>query len=252
MTSHTDTPPTDPFAAATTHIDQIADGIYRLATPAPAGQMPGGFLYGQFLIVDDQPLLHHAGPHRMFAATRRAIETLIPFESLRWLSFGHGESDESGAMLDILDAAPDCEVVGGNMIANLVVDDAAPRPARRLGHGETLSLGRHEVMWLDTPHVPHNWEAGMMFETTTRTLLCGDLFTQFGDDHPPVTESDVLAPSEAIRARASYFSNPAGARPVIEQLAALEPAYLATMHGPVWKGDGRAMLLRLADALEGN
>ena len=241
----------NPFADAVTRIDEISPGFYRLATPVPPEHFPGGFSYGQFLIADDEPLLYHAGPRKAFACVKRAVESVMPFEDLRWLSFGHGESDESGAMLDILAAAPGCEVLGGRMLSRLVVDDAAPRPAQVLGHGETRKLGRHEVMWLDTPHLPHNWEAGMMFETTTRTLMCGDLFTLFGTDHPVTTTDDLLAASEALRQKIPYYSNPGAARPKLEEIAALKPAAIAGMHGPVFLGDGGDMLLRLADALEG-
>jgi len=240
----------NPFVGVRTQIDEISPGFYRLATPIAPEHFPGGFSYGQFLIADDEPLLYHAGARRMFGCMKAAVESVLPFDQLRWLSFGHGETDESGAMLDILDAAPGCHVLGGRMLSRLVVDDAAPRPAEVLLHGETRKLGRHEVMWLDTPHLPHNWEAGMMFETTTRTLMCGDLFTLFGNDHPVMTTDDLLEPSEQLRRKVPYYSNPAAARPKLEEIADLKPAYVAGMHGPVWQGDGRDLLLRLADALE--
>lgn len=245
-----------PFAGVETRIDEVAPGIWRLATPVAAKFFPPqGFTYGQFLIYGgegDEPLLYHCGPKRAFPCLKQALAKVSPVEKLRWLSFGHGESDESGAMLEILDAAPDCEVLVGTMLSRLVVNDAAPRPAVVLQHGETKKIGRHEVMWLDTPHLPHNWEAGMMYETTTKTLLCGDLFTQFGDDHPPTSSDDaMLSDSEAVRQRLPYYSNPEAAGPILREIAELKPANLATMHGPVWQGDGRDMLLRLADALEG-
>lgn len=241
----------NPFADSVTQIDELSPGFYRLATPVSPEHFPGGFSYGQFLIVDEEPLLYHAGPRRAFPCVKRAIETVMPFEDLRWLSFGHGESDESGAMLEVLEAAPNARVLGGQMLSRLVVDDAAPRPAEVLNHGETRKLGTHEVMWLDTPHLPHNWEAGMMFETTTRTLMCGDLFTLFGNDHPVTTTDDLLPASEELRQRVPYYSNPSAARPKLEEIAALQPANLAGMHGPVWQCDGREQLLRLADALDG-
>ena len=245
-----------PFAGVETRIDEVADGIWRLATPVAAEHFPpAGFTYGQFLVwgggAADEPLLYHTGPRKMFGCLVAALTQVCPIEKLRWLSFGHGESDESGALLQILDAAPDCEVLVGTMLSRLVVNDASPRPAVVLGHGETRRIGRHEVMWLDTPHLPHNWEAGMMFETTTKTLLCGDLFTLMGDDHPPTTTDDILPASEELRQRLPYYSNPQAARPKLEEIAALGPANIAGMHGPVWQGDGAAMLHRLADALDG-
>ena len=241
-----------PFDGVETQIDEVADGVFRLCTPVAAEHFPpAGFTYGQFLLMGDEPLLYHTGPNRMFGCLTAALEKVCPIEKLRWLSFGHGESDESGAMLKILDAAPGCEVLVGGMLSRLVVNDAAPRPAVVLGHGETRKIGQHEVMWLDTPHLPHNWEAGMMFETTTKTLLCGDLFTLMGDQHPATTTDDILPASEELRQRLPYYSNPQAARPKLEEIAALKPANLAGMHGPVWQGDGAAMLRRLADALDG-
>ena len=239
-----------PFSESKTTVAEITSGIYRIATSVPPKHFPGGFSYGQFLILDEEPLLFHSGPRRMFSCVVRGLEELLPVDKLRWLSFGHGESDESGAMNEILAAAPDCQVVVGQMLANLVVEDAAIRPPRVLQHGETMRLGQHEVMWMDTPHLPHNWEAGLLFETTTRTLMCGDLFTQFGEQHPALTAEDILVPSEAVRGKVNFYSNPNAARPILEELANLEPAYLATMHGPTWQGDGATMLRRLADALE--
>ncbi len=240
----------DPYAESKTTVTEIAPGIHRIATSVPPKHFPGGFSYGQFLIMDKEPLLFHCGGRRLFPCTLRGIEELLPISELRWLSFGHGESDESGAMNEILTAAPDCEVVVGQMLANLVVADAAIRPPRVLQHRETMKLGEREIMWLDTPHLPHNWEAGLLFETTSRILMCGDLFTQFGEEHPPLTTEDILAPSEAVRARVPFYSNPNGARPILEELADLKPAYLATMHGPTWQGDGATMLRRLAEVLE--
>src|SRR5262249_42042475 len=112
-----------------------------------------------------------------------------------------------------------------------------------------LSLGKKKVRWLDAPHLPHNWECGYMFEATTRTLLCGDLFTQGGADHPPLTEGDILGPSEALRQNMGGVALEAHARPLIEKLASTEPSILATMHGSSYRGDGRALLLALASAL---
>jgi flavorubredoxin len=239
----------EPFASVTTRVDEVADGIYRLATPIAPEFFPGGFTYAQFLIADEEPLLYHTGPHKMFPLLVDAMKSVVPIEDLRWLSFGHGEADENGAMLDVLEAAPNAEVVCGQMLSRLVVNDRAPRPAKVLQHRETMKIGQHEVMWLDTPHIPHNWEAGMLFETTTKTLMCGDLFTLFGNDHPPLTDQDILGPAEELRQRVPYFSNAAAAAPVIREIADLRPDFVAGMHAPVWQGDGRTLLLKLADAL---
>jgi hypothetical protein len=130
------------------------------------------------------------------------------------------------------------------------VDDFADRPARPLGDGEVLALGKARVRWLDTPHLPHGWDCGYLFEETTGTLLCGDLFTQPGADNPPLTEGDILGPSEAMREGMDYFAHSEGSRPLFEKVANTEPRTLACMHGSAWAGDGRALLLQLADALD--
>jgi glyoxylase-like metal-dependent hydrolase (beta-lactamase superfamily II) len=140
--------------------------------------------------------------------------------------------------------------VCGQIAAMVSVADFADRPPRGLADGETLELGRHRVRWIDTPHVPHGWECGYLFEERTRTLLCGDLFTQGGAEHAPLTESDILGPSEAMRASLDYFAHGVNTRPSLERLAALAPTTLACMHGSAWRGDGRGLLLKLADRLQ--
>ena len=129
------------------------------------------------------------------------------------------------------------------------VEDLADRPPQALQDGETLALGRHTVQWFDTPHLPHAWECGFLTEESTRTLLCGDLFTQGGADLPALTEADILGPSEAFRKQMDYFSHTTNARAMLEQLATSEPTTLACMHGSAWKGDGAALLRALADEL---
>ena len=131
------------------------------------------------------------------------------------------------------------------------VEDLADRPPRALADGETLSLGTRSVQWFDTPHLPHAWECGFLMEKHTRTLLCGDLFTQGGADLPPLTESDILGPSEAFRAGLDYYSHTKNARAMLERLAAAGPTTLACMHGSTWRGDGAQLLRALADALSG-
>jgi glyoxylase-like metal-dependent hydrolase (beta-lactamase superfamily II) len=129
------------------------------------------------------------------------------------------------------------------------VEDLADRPPRALADGETLGLGRARVRWLDAPHLPHGWECGYLFEETTGTLLCGDLFTQAGATHPPVTEADILGPSEAMRATLDYFAHAPESGALLEKLAATGPRTLACMHGSAWSGDGGRLLRELADAL---
>ena len=234
----------------TTRIDEIADGIHRISTAVAPEAVPGGFTFNQFLIEDEQPLLYHTGPRKLFPAVRAAIERVLPLERLRHVAFSHFEADECGALNDFLAAAPRARPLCGTIAAMISVDDVADRPARALQDGEELSLGRHVVRWLDAPHVPHGWECGHLFETTTRTLFCGDLFTQAGHEHEPLTQADPLAPSEAMRASLDYFAHSPATGPLLEKLAATRPTLLACMHGPSWRGDGAAKLRELAAALE--
>jgi flavorubredoxin len=233
-----------------TRIDEIADHIYRISTPVPPNPgLPTGFSFNQFLIVDDEPLLFHTGLRRIFPFVREAVASVMPVEKLRWVSFSHHEADENGALAEWLTVAPHSAPLCGRIGAMVSIEDAAIRAPRALADGEVLSLGRKKVRWHDTPHVPHGWDAGLLSETTTRTLFCGDLFTQAGADHAPVTEDDIVGPSEAMRSAMDYYSNARAARATIEQLAATEPALLACMHGASFRGDGAAMLRALAKAL---
>lgn len=233
-----------------TRIDEIADGIYRIATPLPPSVVPGGFSFCQYLILDDEPLLFHTGLRRSFAAVRDAIARVIPVERLRWISFSHFEADECGALNEFLAAAPKAEPLCGKIAAMTSVNDVADRPARSMTDGEVLQLGRHTVRWLDTPHLPHAWECGFLMERTTRTLLCSDLFTEGGFDHPPVGTGDILEPSERFRLSLDYFSHTKGARRLLTRLAMEDPTTLARMHGSAWQGEGAKLLMALADRLE--
>lgn len=233
-----------------TNVHEIADGVYRINTPValPGG---GGFSFNQFLIVDEAPLLFHTGPRKMFPLVREAVASVIAVDRLRYVSFSHVEADECGSLNEWLAAAPRAVPLCGQVAAMVSIDDIADRPARVLADGETLSLGKHTVRWFDTPHLPHGWECGFLMEETTRTLFCGDLFTQGGADHPATTEADILAPSEAFRQAMDYYSHTNSARPLLEKLAAAAPTTLACMHGSTFKGDGGELLLALADVLAG-
>lgn len=229
-----------------TQVDEIADGIYRIATPVtlPGG---GGFSFNQYLIVDDAPLLFHTGPRKAFPAVSAAIAKVMPVERLRYIGFSHLEADECGALNEFLAAAPEVQALCGRIAAMTSLSDLADRDPRPLADGETVSLGRHAVTWLDTPHVPHGWDCGFMMEASTATLLCGDLFTQGGADHPALTEADILGPSEAFRQPLDYFAHGPNTRTQLERLAALNPRTLACMHGSAWTGDGAGLLRALAD-----
>jgi flavorubredoxin len=235
---------------AGTRIDEIAESIYRISTSVPPNPaLPGGFTFNQFLIVDEESLLFHTGMRRIFPLVREAVASVMPVDKLRWISFSHLEADESGSLVEWLAAAPGATPLCGRLGAMLSVEDAAGRVPRALADGETMALGRKRVRWFDTPHVPHGWDAGYLSETSTRTLFCGDLFTQAGAQPAPVTESDVIAPSEAMRAAMDYYSNPRAAAAQIERLAATEPTLLACMHGASYQGDGGAALRSLAKIL---
>jgi len=233
---------------STTTVHEIAEGIYRISTPSTV--VPGGFTFNQYLVTGDEPLLFHTGPRKLFPAVRDAVAALLPVERLRWLGLSHFEADECGALNEFLAVAPHAQAVGSRTSIMVSVNDVADRPGRALADGETLELGGHAVRWFDTPHLPHAWETGYFFEDRTRTLLCGDLFTQFGADHAPMTESDILGPSEAGRRRLDYYAHAPTTRPMLERLAAERPTTLACMHGSAWRGDGAALLRALADAIE--
>ncbi|MFI5317799.1 MAG: MBL fold metallo-hydrolase [Myxococcota bacterium] len=233
-----------------TRVDEIADGIYRISTPVPPESFPGGFTFNQFLIDDDEPLLFHTGLRRMFPLVREAVESVLPVARLRHVSFSHFEADECGALNEFLGAAPRAAPLCGQLAADISVRDVADRAPRTLADGDAVALGRHEVRFIYAPHVPHAWECGYLFETRTRTLLCGDLYTQGGHEHVPLTESDILGPSEAMRAQLDYFAHAPGSRAILERLAGLAPSTLACMHGAAWRGDGARQLRALADSLD--
>lgn len=232
-----------------TNVNEIAAGIYRISTPVGPDLIPGGFTFNQYLIVDDQPLLFHTGLRKMFPLVREAVASVIPVERLRHISFSHVEADECGALNQWLAAAPDSVPLCGRVAASVSIEDLADRMPRAIADGEVLSLGKHSVQWFDAPHLPHAWECGFLMEKSTNTLLCGDLLTQPGEHPPPITEGDILGPSEAFRARMDYYSQTKNARGMIERLAAAKPTTMACMHGSAWRGDGAALLQALADAL---
>jgi flavorubredoxin len=230
-----------------TRVDEIADGIYRLSTLVPEIAAPAGFTFNQFVVKADEPLLFHCGPRQMFPLVSEAAASVVPLDQLRWITFGHVESDECGSMNDWLAAAPRAEVAHGMIGCMVSLNDMADRPPRALADGEVMDLGGKRVRHLDTPHVPHAWEARVLYEESTNTLLCGDLGTQVGDG-APVTEDDVVGP--AMETEEMFLAScltPTTA-PTIRKLAELQPTTLAIMHGSSFSGDGRATLNALADA----
>ncbi len=233
-----------------TNVHEIAPQIFRISTPIPPSQMPGGFTFNQILIVDEEPLLFHTGPRRMFPLVREAVAHVLgAVAKLRYVSFSHVEADECGSLNEWLAVAPRAEPVCSQIAAMVQMNDLSDRTPRAMSDGEELTLGQKRVRWLDAPHLPHNWECGYLFESTTKTLLCGDLFTHGGADLPPLTESEVLSPSEAMRKAMGGVAIEAHTRSLIEKLASTEPTTLALMHGSSYRGNGHALLLGLADAL---
>lgn len=230
-----------------TRVDEVADGIFRISTPVTV--VPGGFTFNQYLVVDEETMLFHTGPRRMFPLVSEAVAAVTPLERIRYVGLSHFEADECGALNEFLAAAPRAVPVCGRIAAMVSVDDVADRRALALADGESLSLGRRTVSWVDAPHVPHGWECGFLFERHTRTLLCGDLFTQGGAEHEPLVESDILGPSEAMRGGLDYWAHAESTHDVLERLAGLSPATLACMHGSAWRGDGAALLRALSESL---
>jgi flavorubredoxin len=233
-----------------TTVDQIADGIHRISTPVPPSDaMAAGFTFNQYLIAGDNPLLYHTGPRKMFPLTSQAVASVLPLSTLRYVAFSHVEADECGALNDFLAVAPKAEPLCGDIAAMVSIGDIADRPPRPLADGETVDLGRHRVTWIATPHLPHGWECGHLYESTTRTLFCGDLFTQFGADHPAITTDDILEPSEQARGALDYYSHTKDGAALVDKLARLAPETLACMHGAAWRGDGAALLRALGRRL---
>ncbi len=231
-----------------TNISEIGEGIYRLSTCVPEAA-PGGFTFNQFLIYADEPLLFHTGPRRMFPLVSEAVARIIPLGRLRWIAFGHVEADECGAMNDFLAAAPHAEVAHGALGCMVSLDDLCDRPPRKLANGEVMDLGGKRVRHIDTPLVPHNGESRMLFEETTGTLFCGDLFTHTGDG-PALTEGDIVGPALAAEELFHYSALSPATAPVFRELAAVEPQAMALMHGSSTRTRCGESLVRLADAYE--
>lgn len=224
-----------------TSVDEIADGIYRISTFVEMA----GLSFNQYLIDADEPLLFHTGQRQLFPLVSEAFGRVRPVDSLRWISWGHLESDESGAMNEWLGAAPHSEVAVGFLSGILSVNDVADRPPRLLGDDEVIDLGGKRIRFIPTPHVPHGWDAGLLYEETTSTLLCGDLFTRQGES-PATDDGDLIGPAIAAEDAFGATALTPKTAPTIAALADLEPHTLALMHGPAWSGDCAGALRDLA------
>lgn len=232
-----------------TRTAEIADGIFRFSTFVPS-ITPDGFTFNQFLLLADEPLVFHTGPRAMFGLVSEAVARVVPITRLRWITFGHVEADECGSMNQWLAAAPRAEVAHGTVGVMVSLNDLADRPPRALQDGEVIDLGGKRVRHIDTPHVPHGWEARVLFEETTRTLLCGDLLTHTGDG-PALTVEDIVGPAEKAERlfRATCYTPTTG--PAIRKLADLAPRTLAVMHGSSFNGDASKALRDLAALYDG-
>lgn len=237
-------------SASGTNLHEIAPGIYRINTPI---QIPGGpdFNFNQYLVADDEPLLFHTGPKRMFPLVAEAIGRVLPVEKLRYVAFSHFEADECGSLNDFLALAPAAVPVSSQVAAMVSVNDIALRPALAMADGQLLRTGRRTFKWLDAPHVPHAWENGFLMELETRTMFLGDLFTQGGKGEVALTEGDILGPSEAFRKPMDYYAHGPNTAEVLHKLAAENPTTLACMHGSAWRGNGGWLIRALAGRLVG-
>ena len=231
-----------------TRVDEVADGMYRISTPLDV--IPGGFTFNSYLIVDEEPLLFHTGLRKLFPLTLEAVQKVMPANSLKWIGGSHFEGDEFGALNEFLAAAPQATPFGSEIGVLTSVNDMADRPARGFLDDEQFSIGNRRMRWIYTPHVPHGWDCGVLFDESTQTLLCGDLFTQPGSGIPPVTESEILTASESMRGMMDYFAHAAGTHAIFEKLANLNPSMLACQHGSAYRGDGAALLRELASRIE--
>jgi flavorubredoxin len=228
-----------------TIVDEIAPDIFRLSTWVP-DVTEDGFTFNQFLLTGDEPFLFHCGHRQLFPLVSDAVNRLVPLEKLRWIAFGHVEADECGAVNLFLGAAPNAEVIHGALACLVSLNDLCDRQPVVAPEGGVHDTGGHRLRFIPTPHVPHNWEAGLWFDETTSTLLAGDLLTHTGQC-PALTESDCVAP--ALDAEEVFHATGLTTNlvPTLHQLAELSPATLAIMHGSSYSGDGGAQLRALAD-----
>lgn len=235
-----------------TQINEIAPDIYRISTFIPEGNLQ----FNQFFVRDEQPLLFHTGMKSLFPAARDAVATLIAPEAIRWIGFSHFEADECGALTEWQTVAPQATAVCSFVAKVVSVDDVvALRPAHALADNELLCTGKYRFRFLQTPHVPHCWEASLLFEETHGTLLCSDLFHQNGDVEPS-TSADVVGRFKQTLIEyqqgpfANYLPYTPYTKAILQRLAALKPRTLATMHGSTFVGDGAQAITDLSQVVQ--
>ena len=233
----------------TTRIDEIAKGIHRISTHCASGP-PGGITHNQFLLAAEQPLLFHTGNRALFPSVRDAVARVVDPATLRWISSAHASRpDEYGSLDEWLALAPSAQAVHGRTGCFLCLAEIASRPPRPLADGEVLDLGGLRVRWLDTPHVPGPWEAGVLFEETTSTLFCGDIFSRSGPA-PVTTDADIVGAAIAHDEMMHGNAHTPLTAPTLRRLAGYKPRVIALMHGPTFVGDGAAALATFADYFE--
>lgn len=230
-----------------TNVTEVAPDVYRISVFAPQFDLQ----FNHFLVKDDEPLLFHTGLRGMYPQVRELVATVIDPVRIRWIGFSHFESDECGALNEWLATAPAAEPVCGLVGALVSVNDFAHRPARVLGNDEILVTGKYRFRFRHTPHLPHGWDAGVLFEETNRTLFCSDLFHQWGE-RAPLTHDSIIEPARdaLVQSEAGPFANyvPYTRRTgrMLNGLADLRPGTLAAMHGSTYVGDGEQALRELA------
>lgn len=233
-------------------VTEVGPDIFQITTFVPEANLQ----FSQFLVRDEQPLLFHTGMRQLFPLVREAVATLIDPASLRWIGFSHFEADECGSLNEWLEVAPDASAVCSLVGAMVSVNDFAVREARPMMHDEVLATGKRRFRFRQTPHVPHCWEAGLMFEETTGTLFASDLFHQNGEVEPSTT-ADVIDRARATLVEyqasplANYMPYTAQTGAILEGLAALQPRRVATMHGSVYEGDGARAMRDFAAMMNG-
>jgi flavorubredoxin len=236
--------------SSATIVTEIAEGVHRVSTYLPDGP-PGGITFNQFVVLGDEPLLFHTGTRRLFPAVANAVATVVDPASIRWISSCHASRpDEYGALNDWEAVAPAATAAHGRIGCFLCLSEMASRPPRPLADGDVIGTGTHRLRWIDTPHVPGPWEAGVLFDETTRTLLCGDLFSRTG--RAEATTSAAIVPAAIAHDQLMHgYAYTPDTGPTLRRLAALQPVRLALMHGPTFAGDGAYELTALADYFDG-
>lgn len=235
-----------------TKIDEIAPDLYRISSYIPDFDLQ----FNQFLIRDERPLLWETGMKGIFPAVRNAVAKILDPATVHWIGFSHYEPDECGSLNEWLEAAPRAQAFCSEVGAIVFANDAALRPVRGVGRNDVIATGKYRFRLYPTPHLPHGWDAATLFEETSATLLCSDLFGHTGDVEP-ITHSDIVGRFEnslkAYQATPPFMdympwtTRTAGQ---LRDLAALRPRTCATMHGSAFVGDGAEALLDLGHAME--